>query len=127
MRSQDNGHLTAADRAKLQQQQNQVSNQIGNDTKNAQTRHNLGGEAGTRVNNQQQRIAQGLDNHSLDASQAAHLENEEKQVTKEVANDRAANHGGMTKAEQQQVNRQQNQISKQIHQDKTTGKGKHNK
>ncbi|HEY0703438.1 MAG TPA: hypothetical protein VGD60_11780 [Candidatus Acidoferrales bacterium] len=38
MRSQDNGHLTSADKAKLNRQQNHLSNQIYDKKHNARTR-----------------------------------------------------------------------------------------
>ncbi|MGB7174328.1 MAG: hypothetical protein WBD23_12340, partial [Candidatus Acidiferrales bacterium] len=59
MRSQDDGHLTAADRAKLNRQQNHLSNNIYQDKHNANTAHNGNGEIGQRKENQQDRIAQG--------------------------------------------------------------------
>jgi hypothetical protein len=128
MRSQDDGHLTAADRAKLGQQQNQLSNQIHSDAHNGNTQKPLGGEVGNRAENQQNRIAGGLQNHTLDASQAGQLENEEHNINKQVAQDRAANGGHLTQSEKQQINREQNHVSNQIHSDRSTGKknGKHN-
>jgi hypothetical protein len=38
MRAQDNGHLTGADKAKLNRQQNHLSNQIYDKKHNARTR-----------------------------------------------------------------------------------------
>jgi hypothetical protein len=122
MRSQDNGHLTAADRAKLQQQQNQLGGQIHNDKHNANTQKPLGGEVGNRAGNQQNRIANGLDNHTLDAQQASKLENEEHNIDNQVAKDRAANGGHLTQAEKKQINKEQNKVGGQIHNDKASGK-----
>ncbi|MGA8765923.1 MAG: hypothetical protein WB559_02800, partial [Candidatus Acidiferrales bacterium] len=60
MRSEDDGHLTAADRAKLNNQQNHLSNRIYDDKHNARTAHYGNNEVGQRRENQQDRIAQGI-------------------------------------------------------------------
>lgn len=68
--------------------------------------------------NQQGRIANGIASGQLNASQAAHLENREAAVNREVRNDRQANGGRLTPQEHQQVTRQQNNLSRQIYNDK---------
>jgi hypothetical protein len=119
MRSMDNGHLTKADRATLQQQQNQLSHQIYQDKHNAAVQNtNPKTEVGKRAENQQDRIAQGVGSGQLTAGEASNLEGKEAGINREVAKDRAANGGKLTQQERAQVNRQQNKLSRQIYRDK---------
>jgi hypothetical protein len=119
MRKQDNGHLTTADKAALRQQQNQLSNQIYKDKHNAASeKMNMTGKVGQAQDQQQQRIANGMKNGQLDASQASNLENKENSLDREVAQDRKANGGHLTQQEKNQVKAQQNKLSKQIYKDK---------
>jgi hypothetical protein len=123
MKALDNGHLTAADRATLKQQQNQVSKQIYEDKHNAQSQPaDPKTEFGQRRENQQDRISQGVKSGQLTAGEASQLEKQEGQVTNEVRADRAANGGKLTPAERAQVNSQQNKVSKQIYKDKHNNK-----
>jgi hypothetical protein len=71
-----------------------------------------------RKENQQDRIANGVKNGQLTAGETANLENKEAAINKETSADRAANGGKLTSAEKAQVNRQQNQLSRQIYADK---------
>ena len=71
-----------------------------------------------RKENQQDRIANGVKSGQLTAGETANLENKEAAINGETKADRAANGGKLTGAEKQQVNQQQNQVSKQIYQDK---------
>src|SRR6266581_3406541 len=71
-----------------------------------------------RKENQQDRIANGVQSGQLTAGETANLEKKEAAINKETAADRAANGGKLTGAEKKQVNRQQNQVSKQIYADK---------
>jgi len=118
MRSEDDGHLTAADRAKLNNQQNHLSNQIYDDKHNDNTAHYGNNEVGDRRYNQQQRIANGVGNGTMSAGQAAHVEQREQNINHSVAADRAANGGKLTPQEKQNINKRQNSTSKQIHEDK---------
>ena len=119
MKSMDNGGLTKADRATLQQQQNQVSKQITQDKQNANVRNtNPTTGYGDRRESQQGRIAQGVQSGQLTAGEASNLENKEHGIAQEVQKDRNANGGTMTTAERQKVRAQQQQLSKQIHKDK---------
>ncbi len=115
MRQANDGHLTTADKTKINEQQNQLSKQIYQDKHNAATQNTTpGGEIGNRAEGQQDRIAQGVKSGELSAGQAAHLEKNEAKINKEVHNDRAANGGTLTPQERAQVNRQQNRMSRQI-------------
>ncbi len=123
MRKLDNGHLTGADKATLNQQQNQLSNQIYQDKHNSAVQNtDPKSEVGKRVENQQDRIAQGIKSGQLTAGEASHLENNEAKINHEVRNDRAANGGKLTPQEKAKVNRQQNRQSRQIYRDKHNGR-----
>ena len=71
-----------------------------------------------RKENQQDRIANGVKSGQLTAGETSNLESKEAAINGETRADRAANGGKLTPAEKQQINRQQNQVSKQIYQDK---------
>ena len=123
MRKLDNGKLTTADKKTLTQQQNQMSKQIYQDKHNSAVQNtNPKGEVGKRAENQQDRIGQGIKSGQLTAGEAAHLENNEAKINKEVRNDRAANGGKLTRQERAPVNRQQNRQSRQIYRDKHNGR-----
>ena len=115
MRSEDDGHLTAADKTKLNNQQNHLSNQIYDDKHNANTVHYGNNEVGQRRENQQDRIAQGVKSGQLTAGETAKLENQQKGINQQVKADRAANGGKLTAGEKAQVNHEQNQASKNIY------------
>lgn len=115
MRSEDNGHLTADDRAKLNNQQNHLSNKIYDDKHNAATQHEGTGEIGQRKENQQDRIAQGVKSGQLTPGETAKLEKQQQGINRETAAMREANGGKLTKADRKAVNQQQNQASKNIY------------
>jgi hypothetical protein len=71
-----------------------------------------------RKENQQDRIANGVKSGQLSAGETANLESKEAAINGETRADRAANGGKLTQSEKQQINKQQNQVSKQIYQDK---------
>ena len=123
MRKLDDGHLTAADRTTLNQQQNHVSNQIYNDKHNAKVQNtDPKSEVGQRQRNQQERIAQGIKSGQLTAGETSHLESHEAAVNHEIHNDRAANGGKLTAGEKAKVNRQENRNSARIYRDKHNGR-----
>jgi hypothetical protein len=122
MRAADDGHLTAADRAKINRQQNHLSNQIYDDKHNARTAHYGNNEVGQRRENQQDRIAQGVKSGQLTPGETAKLENQQQGINKEVAGMRQANGGKLTGADKKAVNQQQNQASKNIYAKKHNSK-----
>jgi hypothetical protein len=71
-----------------------------------------------RKENQQDRIANGVKSGQLTSGETANLEKKEAAINKETSADRAANGGKLTPAEKAQVNKQQNQVSRQIYTDK---------
>jgi hypothetical protein len=118
MRSEDDGHLTAADRSTLNNQQNHLSNQIYDDKHNADTAHYGNGEIGQRRQDQQDRIAQGVRSGQLTAGETSRLENREQGINREVSADKQANGGKLTGADKKAINQSQNGASRAIYRDK---------
>jgi hypothetical protein len=118
MRAADGGKLTDADKTRLNNQQNKLSNQIYNQKHDAQVQPKATNEVNTRDRLQQERIGQGIKSGQLTAGESANLEKKEASINKEERNDRAANGGKLTGAEKGKINRQQNRMSKQIYKDK---------
>jgi len=114
--------LTAADRAKLNRQQNGLSNKIYQDKHNASTAHYGNGEIGQRRENQQDRIANGIRSGQLTPKEASSVENKEQGVNREVKGMRQANGGKLTNADRKAVNQQQNKLSNQIYDKKHNAK-----
>lgn len=122
MRSEDDGHLTSADRTKLDNQQNHLSNQIYDDKHNASTAHYGNGEIGQRRENQQDRIAQGVKSGQLTAGETARLENQQQGINREGRADRQANGGHLTGADRRAINQSQNRASRNIYAKKHNGR-----
>lgn len=122
MRSEDDGHLTSADRTKLDNQQNHLSNQIYDDRHNANTAHYGNGEIGQRRENQQDRIAQGVKSGQLTAGETARLENQQQGINREGRADRQANGGHLTGADRRAINQSQNRASRNIYAKKHNGR-----
>jgi len=71
-----------------------------------------------RKENQQDRIANGVANGSLTPHETANLENKEAGLNREIRHDRRQNGGNLTNKEKARVNRQQNQLSRNVYRDK---------
>lgn len=71
-----------------------------------------------RETNQQKRIANGVKNGKLTPGQTARLEKREQRIQNTQKRDMAAHNGHLTKAEQKNLNRRQNNVSKSIYKDK---------
>jgi hypothetical protein len=71
--------------------------------------------------NQQGRLASGVATGRMKAAQASRVERREANVNREVRIGRQANGGRLTPQEHQQVNRQQNNMSRTIYDDKHAG------
>lgn len=71
-----------------------------------------------RKDNQQQRIANGVQSGQLNPGETKRLETREAGINAETRRDRAANGGKLTTQERHQVNRQQNRVSRSIYADK---------
>ena len=123
MEKRDDGNLTAADKARLNRQQNRLSNQIYKDKHNARMQNtNPKTEVGQRQRNQQERISQGIKSGQMTAGEASHMEGREAAVNHEIHNDRAANGGKLTGQERAQINRQQNRNSRAVYRKKHNGR-----
>jgi metal-dependent amidase/aminoacylase/carboxypeptidase family protein len=72
-------------------------------------------EIKARQENQQDRIAQGVRSGQLTAGETANLEHKEAGLNREIRHDRKQNGGNLTNKEKRQINRQQNQLSRQIY------------
>ena len=75
-----------------------------------------------RQTRQQKRIANGINNGSLNPKETAHLENREAKVENTEQKDMAAHNGHLTKAEQKNLNHRENRISRSIRRDKHNNK-----
>jgi hypothetical protein len=102
-----------------------VSHSIYDDKHNASTQPGTNSEVGQRQNNQQQRIANGVQSGQMTAGEAARAENNQQKVNQQVHADRQANGGKLTPAEKKQVNHEQNKNSKQIHNEKHNNNEQH--
>jgi hypothetical protein len=117
-RAANGGRLTSAEKKQINQQQNQLSKQIYRDKHNANTAQYGNNKVGQRRENQQDRIAQGIKSGQLTAGETAKLEHQQKGISQQVKADRAANGGKLTQSEKQQINKEQNQASRNIYRKK---------
>ena len=78
-----------------------------------------------RRENQQDRVANGIQSGQLTAGETENLEGREANLNREIRDDRQADGGKLTSAEKQQVNRQQNNLSNKIYQDKHNANAAH--
>ena len=79
-------------------------------------------EVKARQENQQDRIAQGVQSGQLTAHETANLEHKEAGLNHEIRQDRRANGGNLTNKEKAQINHQQNKLSRQIYRKKHNGR-----
>ncbi len=75
-------------------------------------------EVDRREARQQARIAEGIENGQLTPRETGRLENREARIQNQIATERAANGGKLTRAERAQVNREQNRVSRSIYRQK---------
>lgn len=75
-----------------------------------------------RRENQQDRIANGIDSGQLSASETENLESREANLSREICDDRSADGGKLTRQQRQQINHRQNNLSRQIYRQKHHGK-----
>jgi len=71
-----------------------------------------------RRENQQNRIANGVQSGQMTAGETKNIEGREANLNREVKDDRQADNGKLTNQEKQQINRQQNNLSRSIYADK---------
>jgi hypothetical protein len=72
-------------------------------------------EVNTRVDNQRERIDQGLKNGTLDKQQAQQLRSNDRAIKQQEHADVKANGGYLTGAQQKQINQEENANSQLIH------------
>ena len=82
------------------------------------TAHYGNNKVGQRSENQEDRIAQGVKSGQLTPGETAKLEKQQKTIHKQVAKDRKANRGTLTASEKKQINKEQNQASRNIYRKK---------
>jgi len=78
---------------------------------------------GQREQNQQDRVADGIDSGQMTAGETKNVESRESNLNREVRDDRQADDGHLTQQERQQINHQQNNLSHSIYQDKLRNVG----
>jgi hypothetical protein len=118
MRKLDGGKLTPQDKALVNRQQNRLSNQIYNQKHDTQTQGQSKTEIGQRKENQQDRIAQGIQSGELTAGEASRLEGKESALNQETRDMRKLDGGKLTQQDKALVNQQQNKLSRQIYNQK---------
>ena len=75
-----------------------------------------------REGRQQKRIANGINNGSLNSNEASHLEKREANLQNTEQKDMAEHNGHLTKGEQKNLNHRENKISRSIRRDKHNNK-----
>jgi hypothetical protein len=83
-----------------------------------QKSHPRRAEVNKRLSNQKNRINQGVKNGTLNKGQAAQLHKEDHQIRQEERDMASQNGGHITKQEQRTLNAQENQVSRQIYDEK---------
>jgi hypothetical protein len=121
-RSANGGTLTPQERQQVNRQQNNMSKSIYNDKHNGATDTYGNNEVGARRDMQQQRIANGVRSGQLSPSETAKAEGHEQNINRNIAADRQANGGKLTPAQKQNINKKQNNASKQIYNEKHNDK-----
>lgn len=121
-RAANGGKLTQQERQQVNRQQNHLSHSIYQDKHNGNVAHYGNNEVGQRRENQQDRIANGIRNGSMNAGEAARAENRQQGINQQIHADRQANGGRLTGQQRHQINREQNGASRQIYREKHNGK-----
>jgi hypothetical protein len=80
------------------------------------------GEINQRKENQQDRIAQGVQSGQLTAGETARLETKEGALNQEERDMRKLDNGKLTAQDRRTINRQQNRLSRNIYRDKHNGR-----
>jgi hypothetical protein len=80
------------------------------------------GPVNDRRDNQQDRIAHGVRDGQMTRGEAARAENRQQSIHQQERNDREANGGRLTRQDRQQLNRRQNNASRQIYRENHNGR-----
>lgn len=78
-------------------------------------------EVNARLHNQNARINQGLRDHQITRAQAHQLRSDDRSIRTEERADASVNGSHITRAEQRQINAQENANSRAIHHDRVIG------
>ncbi len=89
---------------------------------NAETAHPRPHEVNSRLENQQDRIHQGVKSGELTRREAEHLRLKDASIHHHERRDRITHHGHLTKGEYKRLNNQLNRDSKGIYRDKHNDK-----
>ena len=81
----------------------------------------------SRRENQQDRIANGVQSGQLTAGETRNLEGREASINRQTAADRAANGGKLTAQERQQIQQRQSRVSQSIYQDNHNAASQHDR
>jgi hypothetical protein len=84
------------------------------DQKNFDKTHPRRAQVNSRLQNQNARTDNKVDNGKMSKGEAAKIHGQDKAIHKEEKKDANANGGHITKAEQKHINHQENHISKEI-------------
>jgi predicted Holliday junction resolvase-like endonuclease len=118
-RLENGGSLTRGEQVTLNKQENKLSSQIYNQKHDAQTSTTTPkSEVGSRLENQQDRIAAGIKSGELTSGETARLEARETALRTQISTDRNANGGKLTDTERTQVNQELNNLSTRIYKQK---------
>jgi len=121
MRAADGGKLTAADKAQLDKQQDQMSKAIYKQKHDAQgvpTEGQKGTDKSLEAQHrdrQQERIDKGIKDGSLTPAEASRLEKHQAQIRQQTAEMRSQDGGKLTSADKQQIQAEQKKQSRNIH------------
>lgn len=75
-------------------------------------------EVNQREQNLDQRVNQGVTSGTLSSQQAANIDQKVQVIQQQEAKDMAGDNGHLTRAEDRQLNHEENQLSRLIHRDK---------
>ena len=78
-------------------------------------------EVNQRLDNQQDRIQNGVADGQINARQAARDEKQDANIAQRESADEAKHNGHLTKGEQRRLNRSENHDSRRIHRQRKTG------
>ena len=114
-RAANGGALTNQQRQQVNREQNAASRQIRRDNHNANTVGQNG--VNQREANQEQRISNGQRSGQMTSGEAGRAQQHQANIARQTHNDRAADGGSLNQQQHQQINREQNRASGQIHQE----------
>jgi hypothetical protein len=125
MKAANNGKLTTADKQKLNSQYKGLSHQVYDAKHNSRSATYGSNSVGQTRQNQQARIAQGIQSGSLTSGEAAHMERQQHNANAKASQERMANGGRFTPAERHAASERQGRMSRNINHAKHNGRSAH--